>query len=127
MSGARSRTKGSRGELELLSLLGEELGVELKRNLLQVRESGPDCVDIKGFVLEVKRCERLCLPAWWRQARRQAEGIGEPMLAFRQNCKPGQSQRDAWRVLIHTKDGLYREGTVMDAANAIREKWRGWP
>lgn len=116
MSGASSRTKGAVGERELLKLLGEELGIELKRNLLQTRESGADCVEIRGFILEIKRCETLCLPKWWRQAMSQAEGKGEPMLAFRQSRKP-------WRFLIHTRDGLHREGTLIQAAEAIREKW----
>lgn len=120
MSGKRSRTKGSRGELELLKLLGDELGQSLSRNLSQTREGGGDCLDVHGYVIEVKRCETLCLPAWWRQARRQAEGRGEPMLAFRQSRKP-------WRVLIHTKDGEHREITLPEAAGAIREKWRAWP
>jgi hypothetical protein len=92
----------------------------LKRNLLQTREGGGDCLEIRGFVVEVKRCERLCIPAWWRQACAQAAGKGEPMLLLRQNRKP-------WRALIHTRAGLYREGTIDDAAGAIRDKWLAWP
>ncbi len=115
MSGRSSRNKGQVGERELLKLLGEELGIELRRNLLQTRESGADCLGIRGFAVEVKRCERLCLPAWWRQAVKQGEmHNAEPMLAFRQNRQP-------WRFLIKTLDG-YRETALIGAAEHIREK-----
>ncbi len=116
MTGAGSRDKGSRGEREFLAEMGEELGVALKRNLLQTRESGCDCLEIRGFAVEVKRVERLAIPAWWRQAVRQAEAVGaEPLLAFRQNRKP-------WRVLLKTEDG-HREVTLAEAAGHVREKW----
>jgi Holliday junction resolvase len=111
-----SRNKGQVGERELLKLLGEELGVELSRNLLQTRESGADCLGIRGFAVEVKRQERLCLPAWWRQAVKQGEMHGaEPILAFRQNRQP-------WRFLLKTQTG-YREENLIGAAEHIREKW----
>lgn len=116
MSGARSRTKGQVAEREFLALMGEELGVALKRNLLQTRESGCDCVELKGFAIEVKRHERLAIPAWWRQAVRQAEALGvEPVLAFRQSRQP-------WRILLKTLEG-HREVTLTEAAGHVREKW----
>ena len=108
------------GEREALALLGDELGIALQRNLEQTRESGGDCVHIKGWILEIKRCEKLCIPAWWRQAVRQAEGKGEPMLLYRQSRKP-------WTALIHTANGAYRTATIQEAAGAIREKWLRWP
>lgn len=120
MSGASSRRKGAEGERQALKALGDELGISLQRNLLQTREGGGDCLEIRGWVVEIKRCERLCIPAWWRQARAQAEGKGEPMLLYRKNRQP-------WTALIHTRDGLYRSGTIQDAASAIREKWMAWP
>lgn len=116
MNGAGRRLKGAVGEREFLGLMGEELGQALKRNLLQTRESGADCLELRGFAIEVKRCERLCIPAWWRQAVRQAETVSmEPLLAFRQSRKP-------WRVLIKTLDG-YREVTIIGAAEHVRDKW----
>ena len=120
MSGAMSRTKGARAEREVLKLLGEELGQQLTRNLSQTREGGADCLDVRGFVIEVKRQERLNRLAWWRQACEQAEGKGEPMLLYRRNGEP-------WTAWIHTRDGKWREGTLIDAACAIREKWALWP
>ena len=111
-----SRTKGANGEREALKLLGEELGVMLTRNLQQTREGGGDCLCVKGWAIEVKRQERLARPSWWRQACEQAKRIGaEPMLLYRRSREP-------WTAFIHTIDGKYREGTLQDAACAIREK-----
>ena len=119
--GKASRTKGANGEREALKLLGEELGVMLTRNLQQTREGGGDCTVIKGFCVEIKRRERLARPSWWRQACEQAKRIGaEPMLLYRRSREP-------WTAFIHTIDGKYREGTLQDAACAIREKLLCWP
>jgi Holliday junction resolvase len=116
-----SRNKGSRAEREVLKLLGEELGTILTRNLQQTREGGADCLEVKGFAIEVKRQERLSRPTWWTQTVEQAQRVGaEPMLLYRRNREP-------WQAFIHTTDGQYREGTLQDAACAIREKWLRWP
>ena len=121
---AMSRNKGAAAEREVLRLLGEELGEALERNLSQSRAGGADCICVRGFAIEVKRHERLSRPAWWRQACEQAQAIGaEPLLLYRRSCKPGERKADVWRAFIHTRDGGYREGTLQDAACAIREKW----
>jgi hypothetical protein len=117
---ASQRNKGQRAELEVLRLLGAELGQQLQRNLQQTRAGGGDCLDVWGYVIEIKRQEALSRPAWWRQACRQAAGIGEPMLLYRRNREP-------WQAWIHTRDGQHREGTLLDAASAIREKWSRRP
>lgn len=117
MSGSLSRRKGAAAEREALKLLGEELGVALVRNIQQTRDGGADCICIPGFAIEVKRHERLSRPTWWRQACEQAARVGgEPLLLYRRS-------REQWRAFIHTRDGQYREGTLIDAASAIREKW----
>jgi hypothetical protein len=116
-----SRRKGQAGEREALKLLGLELGEMLTRNLQQTREGGADCLCVKGWAIEVKRQESLSRPAWWRQACEQAaKENAEPMLLYRRN-------HGKWQAWIHTVDGKYREGTIADAANAIREKILGWP
>jgi len=117
MSGKRSRNKGASGEREFLRLLGDELGEMLTRNLSQTREGGADCLCVKGWAIEVKRCESLSRRAWWRQACEQAERLGvEPMLAYRRNREP-------WRVWVVP----YADMTVAQAAGVIREKLLGWP
>ena len=118
---AMQRRKGAAAEREVLRLLGEELGQMLQRNLSQTREGGADCLCVRGWAIEVKRQEALSRPAWWRQAVVQAERVGqEPMLLYRRS-------REAWTAWIHTRDGMWREGTLIDAAQAIREKWASWP
>lgn len=117
MSGRRSRNKGHRAENEFLRLLGEELGQALSRNLSQTREGGADCIEVKGWAIEVKRHEQLSRPAWWRQAVEQADRLGvQPMLAYRRNREP-------WRVWV--KEG--HDLTLTEAAGLIREKWLNWP
>lgn len=119
--GAMSRNKGAAAEREVLRLLGDQLGMELKRNITQTREGGADCLMVKGWAIEIKRQESLSRPKWWKQACRQAWDVGaEPLLLYRRN-------REQWQAFIHTYDGGYREGTLLDAANAIREKWLAWP
>lgn len=118
---ASQRRKGAAAEREVLRILGDLLGVALTRNLQQTREGGADCLAVRGFAIEVKRQERLSRPAWWRQACDQAARVGaEPMLMYRRSRQP-------WQVLIHTADGAWREGSIDDAASAIREKWMRWP
>ena len=117
MSGARSRNKGANAEREVLRLLGDELGVALMRNLTQTRGGGADCLEVAGWAIEVKRCEQLSRPAWWRQACRQAEqASARPMLLYRRS-------RESWTAWIHTTGNSSREGTLIDAAGAIREGW----
>jgi Holliday junction resolvase len=119
--GVMQRRKGAAAEREALLLLSEELGTELRRNLQQTREGGADCLMVKGFAIEIKRQEQLRRPSWWRQAVTQAEQVGaEPMLLYRRNREP-------WQAWIHTTCGEYREGSLIDAASAIREKWLRWP
>lgn len=118
---AMQRRKGAAAEREVLRLLGDELGQVLTRNLQQTREGGADCICVRGFAIEVKRQESLSRPAWWRQACEQAERLGvEPMLLYRRSREP-------WQAFIHTRDRQYREGTLIEAAGAIREKWARWP
>lgn len=118
---ASQRRKGAKAELEFLRLLGDELGKSLKRNLTQTREGGADCLCVKGWAIEVKRCESLSRPKWWRQACKQADAHGvEPMMAYRRNREP-------WTVFVHTANRNYRETDIAGAAGAIREKWSMWP
>lgn len=117
MSGRRSRNKGAAAEREVLRLLGDELGRVLARNLMQSRDGGADCLQVAGWAIEVKRCERLSRPKWWAQAKAQAAERGaQPLLLYRRSREP-------WAAWIHTRDGGYREGSLLDAANAIRESW----
>ncbi len=85
--GAAQRRKGANGERELANLLADELGFDVVRNLEQVRSGGCDLIGIEPFAIEVKRCERLALTAWWSQACDQAD-TRIPVLAYRQSRHP---------------------------------------
>lgn len=91
---ASQRRKGATAERELARLLSPLLGEEITRNLAQSRDGGADLLGVGPFALEVKRQERLTLPAWWRQACEQAERAGLiPALAYRQSRQP-------WRFVV---------------------------
>lgn len=92
--GASERRKGAQAERELRRLLADELGGEVARNLDQTRDGGHDLVGVGRWAVEVKRCEQLALPAWWRQACAQADAVDlVPALAYRQSRKP-------WRFVV---------------------------
>lgn len=121
MTGRMSRDKGAKAERELLKLLGDELGVLLQRNIQQTRAGGADCLELKGFAVEIKRQERLSRPAWWMQACEQGHRIGaEPILFYRRN-------REKWQALVSTGDGDFREASFLEAVSHVREKWLAWP
>ena len=82
---ASQRRKGAAGEVELANLLCDLLGMSLKRQLGQERDGGAD-IRLGRAHIQVKRCETLAIPAWWRQAVADA-GDGLPVLAWRQSRK----------------------------------------
>lgn len=103
-----SRNKGAAGEREFAGLIHDHLGIRLVRNLEQTRsggcdlsvhpeESGPVAMVLRGFAIEVKRCNRAThskLMGFWEQAIRQAvETDRAPVLAYREDRQP-------WRVLV---------------------------
>ena len=91
LMGKASRSKGQRGEREVAKLL-EAAGFEASRH--RIGAANDDILhDIPGVSIEVKRSEKLMLPAWIRQADEQAGDDREPVLFFRQSRQP-------WRVVI---------------------------
>ena len=91
MSGNHSRRKGSGGELELIRLLRDALGVPAQRNLEQVRSGGFD-IGLLGLAIEVKRRSTVtpgAVAGWWAQAVHQAAAAGLcPCLAWRADRQP---------------------------------------
>jgi Holliday junction resolvase len=99
--GRASRDKGARGEREVADVF-EAAGVPARRTAgLQAGErvEGLDVADadatlaVAGVHIEVKRCERIELPAWLRQAEADAPEGAEPVVAFRRNREP-------WRAVV---------------------------
>jgi Holliday junction resolvase len=87
------RNKGQRGERELCSLLSDELGVVVKRNLSQTRAGGADCIEIPGWSIEIKFQETLKLNEWWQQTLDQADSE-EPILFYRKSRQP-------WKAMVN--------------------------
>jgi len=88
-----SRQKGKSGELEVVHLLREELGLETTRNLDQWRDGGSDILGVEGWAIEVKRAKTPNIKSWWEQAVRQAGDVKSPALWYRLD-------RKYWRVVI---------------------------
>lgn len=88
MSGRKSRDKGKRGELEIVKLLRDGLGIEVNRNYKQMAQAQHGDIEqlVGGFLIEVKNCASLDLKSWWGQAERAAsahEGRPQPCLAYK--------------------------------------------
>ena len=67
---------------------------EVVRNLTQSRDGGRDLDNTQPFCVEVKRCERLALKAWWIQAKKSCtDEYHIPVVMFRQN-------RQDWEFLL---------------------------
>jgi Holliday junction resolvase len=81
-----SSEKGVRGEREVRDVW-ERHGFSVRG----LEGQGDHLVMGYGIVIasEVKRCERLAIPAWWRQTETDAAEHGAlPVLAFRTNKQP---------------------------------------
>lgn len=94
MSGKSSRTKGASAEREIVNML-KERGYAARRAAYSgamAHEKG-DVVGLPGHHVEVKRCERLKLPEWTRQAESQCKPDEVPIVVYR-------SSREQWRVSL---------------------------
>lgn len=95
---ASSIRKGKDGEREAARMLGEALGLDLKRDLAQARDGGTDLVGIPGWAIEVKRATLARVKGWWQQTLDRAANHGErPALVYRINRQP-------WRVVVALRD-----------------------
>ena len=71
MTGARSRNKGKRGELEIVHMLRDELGIAVNRNYKQTAQAQHGDIEqlVGGFLIEVKNCaSTTAMKSWWQQA-----------------------------------------------------------
>ena len=101
--GKPSRSKGKRGELEVVKILNAH-GYDVRRtpNSGGLHWKG-DIIGLDGFCVEVKRCESLQLPKWWSKLVLEA-GRNMPLLAHRRS-------NEEWLVTMRLQDllGLMRE------------------
>ena len=75
MSGATSRRKGNRAEVDVVNLLRSHgYDVETSRSARGGYQSGADILGDFPMVIEVKNQAKLDLAGWWAQASYQANG-----------------------------------------------------
>ena len=75
MSGATSRRKGNRAEVDVVNLLRSHgYDVETSRSVRGGYQSGADILGDFPMVIEVKNQAKLDLAGWWAQASYQANG-----------------------------------------------------
>ena len=83
MMSRAQRDKGKRGEIEVVHILRDVLGVDCRRNLVQTREGGCDIV-LEPYRIEVKRRARIGgLYEWMEQAEAACDGGGRPLVVCR--------------------------------------------
>lgn len=101
--GKASRDKGKAGELEVVRELAKH-GLRVRRtpNSGGLSWRG-DLQGLEGYVLEVKRCETLAVPAWLRQAHAAASGGEVPAVIFRRSAGGNGRERapdSRWHVVV---------------------------
>ena len=95
---ASQRLKGQRGERELHRLLSDQLGTIVKRNVDQARQGGADGLEVPGWSIEIKRCEKTAMRGWWAQTLRQAKLLERrPVLFYRASRRP-------WMAVVRITD-----------------------
>lgn len=117
MQGKSSKAKGYRGEVEFRDLLRAH-------GFYATREKGSldDCThSVPGIHFEVKRREKLDIPAHMRQATEQA-GDRIPVVAFRGNRQPWRVILDADAFLLMVKALANRGLFLVVEKNPEKEK-----
>lgn len=102
MTGAYSRNKGKRAELELVHLLSDYLGGQWNRNYKQMAQAQHGDIEqlVGPYLVECKNCKELTIPAWWRQACAAAEARGAlPCLAVK-------LARKGWKFIVPSREAL---------------------
>lgn len=98
--GKAQRNKGAAAEREVAAIINDRLGTDLRRTPLSGGMTWKG--DIRGWDrmhVEVKRQERLSIPAWVKQAEDDCPEGDIPLVVFRQSREP-------WRVVIRLDDLL---------------------
>lgn len=98
--GSKSQRKGRVAERELAAIFRAN-GIPAEPGAPESFGSTPDVTGVRGIHVECKRCEKLHLSEWMRQASGDAEkfGDGMPAVFFRRN-------REAWMVCMELESWL---------------------
>jgi hypothetical protein len=97
--GKASRDKGARGELEVAAVL-QAHGFNARRtpNSGGLSWRG-DIAGVPGYVIEVKRTERITVPQWLNQAYAAARGGEIPVVVFRRS-RAGTDADGQWHAIL---------------------------
>ena len=96
MAGAKSQRKGKRGELEIVRMIRDNLGIDCNRNYKQVAQAQHGDIEqlVGPYLVEVKNHATLNLRAWWQQTLTAADKKGAiPCLAYK-------ITRAGWRFVV---------------------------
>lgn len=96
MAGSKSRDKGKRGELEVVHLLRDNLGLSVNRNYKQVAQAQHADIEqlVGGYAIEVKNVAALNLKSAWQQTVMAAvKRDAMPCLAYK-------VPRKGWRFRV---------------------------
>lgn len=123
--GVKSQKKGRGGELEICRIL-QAHGIPAEPGQAVSYGATPDIVGVDGVHCEIKRVERLNVPAAMQQAVRDAAKFqdGVPVLFHRRNRSPWLCTMllEDW-LTIYKKEGCYETqdakgpGCTLDATN----------
>lgn len=95
--GGFSRSKGARGELEIVHLIRDNLGIAVNRNYKQTAQAQHGDIEqlIGPYMLEVKNCASTsAMKSWWQQALTAASKRDAiPCLAYKLH-------RKGWRFRV---------------------------
>ena len=97
MTGAASRRKGNRAEVEVVRVLREAgFRAETSRSVRGGFQSGEDIVTDFPASIEVKNQARMDLAGWYSQAVEQADG--KPAIVIHKRVGKGQAE-DWWETM----------------------------
>ena len=101
MGGRASRSKGSAAEREIAAIISERTGHDCKRTPLSGAISWlpGDVTGLPGWLIEVKRQEKMRIPEWLKQTEVACPPDMRPLLVYRRSREP-------WRVIIQLDDFL---------------------
>ncbi len=118
-----SRSKGQRGEREVIGLLQDIVdsvrlslqlpAILLQRNTLQSHVGGHDITGLAGFSVEVKFQEMEYSADWWRQCLKQAaKDRSVPILIYRRVRQPWRVKFRAFVATPHDVDQVELDVTT---------------
>lgn len=103
MSGAKSRRKGNRAELDVAAWLRENGWLAVTTRSTSGAQGGADLVTNTAVIWEVKNHARLALSEWVAQAVSNARP-GRPGVVIHK--KPGKTDPGEWYVTLRASDLL---------------------